>query len=180
MLGVGSASRSQLGPSAYTLRASRGAPTMGWSIAVPGALMLQPTTCTKIVFISTLMAFLAPCWAFSWWVRHAAFTTCLTWATLDSVAIVFPELEWLDLIYVCCCCNSTIGFVSVEVFFCHPMLLGMLEKGLICDILSLLWSDPLFDFKMFCCMKKQLCPMYHFLSFSLVLASLCQIFDALI
>ena len=38
------------------------------------------------------------------------------------------------------------------------MLLGMLEKGCVCDVLSpLLPSDPLFDFKMLCCMKKQLC-----------------------
>ena len=77
-----------------------------------------------------LWHFFAPCWAFSWWVRHAPFTACLTWATLGSVAITFPELECLDLIYGCCCCNSTVGFVSVEVFYCHLMLLGMLEEGL--------------------------------------------------
>ena len=61
------------------------------------------------------------------------------------------------------------------------MFLGMLEEGLICDVLSpLLWSDPLFDFKMFGCMKEQLCPMYHFLSFILVLASLDCILDILV
>ena len=89
-----------------------------------------------MVFISTLVTFLAPCWAFSWWVRHVAFAACLTWATLGSVAIAFPELECLDFIYGCCCCNSTIGLVSVEVFYCHLMLLGMLEKGFVCDFLS--------------------------------------------
>ena len=67
--------------------------------------------------------------------------------------------------------TPAIGLVSVEVFHHHLMLLGMLEEGLICDILSpLLQSDPLLDFKMFHCMKKQLCPTYHFLSFTLVLA----------
>ena len=127
------------------------------------------------------MTFLAPCWAFSQWMRQAAFAACLTWATLGSVAIAFPELECLDFIYGCCHCNSTIGFVLVEVFYCHLMLFGMLEEGLIYDVLSLLLqSDPLFDFKMFCCMKKQLCTMYHFLSFGLVLASFYQIFDTLI
>ena len=114
-LSVGSASRSQLGLSAPTLRASHSATATGWSFGVLGALLLQPTTCTKIVFIYTFMTFLALCWAFSQWMRHAAFTTCLTWATLGSVVIAFPEIEWLDLIYGCCCCNSTIGFVLVEV-----------------------------------------------------------------
>ena len=37
--------------------------------------------------------------------------------------------------------------------------------------------DPFFDFKMLRCMEKQLRPMYHFLSFSLVLASFDHIFD---
>ena len=174
--GVGSASRYQFWPSGPTLRASCGAPGMGWSLAVLWALLLQPTTCTKVVFISTLVTFLAPCWAFFWWVRWAA---CLTWATLGSVAIAFPEPECLDFIYGCCCCDSTIGLVSVEVwsFYSHPMLLDMLGEGLICDILSLfLWSDPFFDFKMLCCMEKQLCFTYHFLTFSFVLASFYQIF----
>ena len=39
-LGVGSASRSQIGPSGPTFGASHGAPAMGWSLAVPWALLL--------------------------------------------------------------------------------------------------------------------------------------------
>ena len=38
--GVGSASRSGLGPSGPTLGASHGAPAMGWSLAVLWALLL--------------------------------------------------------------------------------------------------------------------------------------------
>ena len=154
--GVGSASGSWLGPSGPTPRASCCAPAMRWSLAVLGALLLQPTTCTKMVFISTLMTLLAPCWAFSWWMRCAAFTACLTLSTLKigSVAIAFPELEGLDLIYGCCCHNSTIGFVSVEVFHHHLMLLGMLEEGLIHYVLSFLFkSDPFLTSKCFIAWK---------------------------
>ena len=132
-------------------------------------------------FISTLVTIFAPCWAFSWQVQLSTSATCLIWATLGSVAVTLLEVEGLDLIDGCCCSNSSIGLVSVEVFYCHLMLLGMLEEGLICDVLSLLlWSDPFFDLKRFWCMKKQLCSMYCFLSFSFVLASFYQFFYVLI
>ena len=122
--------------------------SMGWSVlvsvlgtfSVPG-----PATCTKMIFVSTLVSYFAPCWAFSQWMRCAAYAACLTWATLGSVAITFFKLKHLDIINCCCCCNSSIGSVSVEVFYCHLVLLGMLQKGYVCDNLSLLlWSDPLF------------------------------------
>ena len=114
--GVGSASGSWLGLSGPTFRASHGASAMGWSLAVPGALFLWPITCTKMAFISKFMTFLAPCWAFSQWMRCTAFVACLAWATLGSVAIAFHKLECLDLIYGCCCCNSTIGFLWLKPF----------------------------------------------------------------
>ena len=154
--GVGSASGSWLGLSGPTFRASHGASAMGWSLAVPGALFLWPITCTKMAFISKFMTFLAPCWAFSQWMRCTAFVACLAWATLGSVAIAFHKLECLDLIYGCCCCNSTIGFLLVEAFHCHLVLLGTI-CGLICDILSLLLqSDPLLTSKCFVTWKATL------------------------
>ena len=121
-----------------------------------------------MIFVSTLVKIFASCLVFSWWMRCAAFATCLTWAMLEigSVAIAFLVLEEIDFIYDCCCHNSTIRFVLVEVFYDYLVLLGMLEKGRVCNVLSpLLQSDPLLDFKMLHCMKKQLCSMYHFLSF---------------
>ena len=87
--------------------------SMGWSVlvsvlgifSVPG-----PTTHTKMIFVSTLVTFVAPCWAFSQWVRCAAFAACLILGcTLGSVAITFFKFEHLDLINHCCCCNSSIG-----------------------------------------------------------------------
>ena len=56
---------------------------------------------------------------------------------LLHVAITFLEFEGIDLINGCCCDNSTIELVSVEVFDHHLMLLGILEKGCVCDVLSL-------------------------------------------
>ena len=42
----------------------------GWSLAVPWApFALNYNTCTKMIFISTLVTIFAPCWAFSWQVR---------------------------------------------------------------------------------------------------------------
>ena len=78
-----------------------------------------------MIFISTLVTFLAPCWAFSRQVRHTAFTTCLTLATLGPMALTFPVLEGSDLIYGGCCCNSSIGLVSVEVLNSCLMLFGV-------------------------------------------------------
>ena len=139
----------------------------------------HPATCSKMT-VSALVTYFTPHWAFSWWVRLSTFATYFTWAALGLVAITFSVLE-MDFINACCYGNSPIGLVSVEVFHHYLMLLGMLEEGLICDILSpLLQSDPLLDFKMFHCMKKQLCPMYHFLSFGLVLALFYQIFHVLV
>ena len=89
-----------------------------------------------MIFISALVTILAPCSAFSWQVRLSVFATCLTQATLGSVAITFLEFIGLCLINGCYCGNSTIGIVSVEVFDCHLMLLGILEKGFVCDLLS--------------------------------------------
>ena len=71
------------------------APTMGWSFAISLALLLWPTISTKMIFISTLVTFLAECWAFSGWMRFAAFTLCFTCATLGSEAIAFLEFEGL-------------------------------------------------------------------------------------
>ena len=120
--------------------------------------VLGPATYTKMIFVFTLVTFFAPHWALSWWMRCAALAACLTWATLDSVAVTFFKLDYLDCIDHCCCCKSYVWFVLVEVFHHHLVPLGMWEEGLIHNILSpLLWSDPPFDFKMFCCMKKQLC-----------------------
>ena len=92
--------------------------------SVPG-----PTTHTKMIFISTPVTIFAPCWAFSWWVRLSTSATCLTWGTLCFVAITFLEVEALDLINGCCCGNSTTGLMLVQVFYCHLVLLGMLEKA---------------------------------------------------
>ena len=78
-----------------------------------------------MVFISTLVTFLAPCWAFSRWVRHTTFTTCLTLATLGPVALTFPVFAGSDLIYGGCHCNSSIGLVSVEVLNGCLMLFGV-------------------------------------------------------
>ena len=180
---VGSASGSWLRLSGLTLRACHFAPAMRLSLTVPRVFLLWPTTSIKVVFISTLMTFFAPCWTFSQWVGCAAFTACLTLGTLKvgSLAIAFPLLESVGLIYSHWCGNSTIWFVLVEVFHHHFMLLSLLEKSLIHDILSpLLQSDLPLGFKMFCCMDKQLCPIYHSLCFCLVLASLDYILDTLV
>ena len=116
---------------------------------------LGPTIHTEIIFISTPVTIFAPFWAFSWWVRLFTFATCLTWATLGFVAVTFLEVEVLDLINGCCCGNSATGLVLVEVFYCHLMLLGMLEEGLICNVLSLfLWSDPFLTSKCFVAWKR--------------------------
>ena len=106
-----------------------------WSVlgifSVPG-----PTIHTKMIFISTLVTLFAPCWAFSWQVRLSTSAACLTRATLGSMAITFLEFEGFGFINGCCCGNSTIGLVSVEVFYCNLMLFGILEKGFVCDFLS--------------------------------------------
>ena len=75
-----------------------------------------PTIHAEMIFISTVVAIFVPCWAFSWQVRLSASATCLTWATFGSMAITFLEIEGLDLINGCCCGNSTVELVSVEVF----------------------------------------------------------------
>ena len=82
-----------------------------------------------------------------------------------TVAVAIPpfDLCWLK---------------SLTVISCS---FAMLEEGCICKILSPLFlSDPLLNFKMFCCMKQQFCPMYHFLCFGLVLTSLNYVLDTLI
>ena len=147
----------------------------GWSVLVSvlGIFSIpSPTTCSKIIFVSTLVALFAPHWAFSWQVQLSTFVTCLTLATLGFVAITVTfSVIVMDLINACCYCSSTIWLMSVEVFHSHFVLLGMLEEGCICDILSLLfWSDQFFDFKVFCCMKQQLCSTYHLLIFTLELS----------
>ena len=78
-----------------------------------------------MIFIATLVIFLAPCWAFSRQVRHSTFTTCLTLVTLGPLALTFPVLEGPDLIYGGCCCSSSIGLVSVEVLNGCLMLFHM-------------------------------------------------------
>ena len=93
---------------------------------VPISWLFGPTTCTEMVFITTLVTFLAPCWAFSRQVRHNAFATYLPGATLGSWAITFLKFEGSDLIYGGCHCNSSIGLVSVEVPDCCLMLFGIL------------------------------------------------------
>ena len=93
---------------------------------VPISWLFGPTTCTEMIFITTLVTFLAPCWAFSTWVRHATFTACLPKATLGSLAITFPEFEGSDLVYGGCHYKSSIGLVSVEVPDCCLMLFGIL------------------------------------------------------
>ena len=153
----------------YLSRESHCAPAMRWSLAVPRVFLLWPTTSTKVVFISTLKTFLAPCWAFSQWVRRAAFTACLTLGTLKvgSVAVAFPVFEGTFLIYSCCCHNSTIWFVSgwsLSPSF-HCSLACWSRAWYVTS--SLLFFD-LTHFSTSKClgsMKKQLCPMYHFLCF---------------
>ena len=112
-LGVESASGSWLGPSGPTLECLIVLLPQGVSCCPGGPFCFDLQHVLKC-FLFPLMTFLAPCWAFSRWMRHAAFTACLTWATLGSVAIAFPELEGLDLVYGWWFYNSTIGFVSVE------------------------------------------------------------------
>ena len=79
-----------------------------------------------MVFIATLVTFLAPCWAFSRWVRHSTLTAYLTLVTLGPLALTFPVLEGPYLIYGGCHCNSSIGLVLVEVFNSSLMLFGVL------------------------------------------------------
>ena len=117
-LGVGSASGSQLGPSAPTFRASHCAPAARWFLTVLRAFLLWPTTSNKVVFISTLMVFLAPCWTFSRWVRCAAFSGCLTLGTLKS---------WL--------CGHCLSCIWRNLF--HLWLLLLQFHCLICVSLSL-------------------------------------------
>ena len=101
---------------------------------------------------------------------------CLTWATLGSMAITFLEFEGLNLINGCCCSNSTIGLVLVDVFYCHLVLLGMLEEGLICDMSSLFIFNltHFFTSKCFVAWKSNSVLVYHFLIFSFVLGSFYQ------
>ena len=97
------------------------------------------------------------------------------------MAITFPEFEGFDLINGCCCGNSTIGLVSVEVFYHHLMLLGILEKGFVCDFLSFFFDLTHFlTSEVFCGMEKEFCLMYCLLILGAVLASLYQILDALV
>ena len=79
-----------------------------------------------MIFIATLVTFLAPCWAFSRWVRHSTLTTYLTLVTLGPLALTFPVLEGPNLIYGGCHCNSSVGLVLVEVLNGHLVLFGML------------------------------------------------------
>ena len=128
----------------------------------------------KLFLFPHLRHFFAPSWAFSW-VDEMCCICCLSYLGNPWLCSCYLFYTWRILIssMSCCCHNSTIRFVSVEVFYCIiSCSLACLMKGCVCDVLSpLLQSDPLFDFKMFCCVKKKLCPMYHFLIFSLVLAS---------
>ena len=78
-----------------------------------------------MVFIATLVTFLALGWAFSRQVRCSTLTAYLTLATLGPLALTFPVLEGLDLIYGGCHCNSSIGLVSVEVLNGCLVLFGM-------------------------------------------------------
>ena len=94
-------------------------------LSVPGSWLLRPTLCTEVVFIATLVTFSAPCWAFSRQLRCSTLTAYLT-ITFGSLALTFPLLEGPDLIYCGCCCNSSIGLVSLEVLDGCLMLLGML------------------------------------------------------
>ena len=52
----------------------------------PSSWLLRPTICTEVIFIATLVTFLAPHWAFSRWVRRSTFAACLTLATLGPLA----------------------------------------------------------------------------------------------
>ena len=79
-----------------------------------------------MVFIATLVTFVAPHWAFSRQVRCSTLAAYLTLVTLGSLALTFPVLEGPDLIYGGCCCNSSVGLVSVEVLNGCLMLFGML------------------------------------------------------
>ena len=76
-----------------------------------GLSACAPTASTKVVFISILMTFLAPCWVIlSVGETYAAFTACFTLGTLEigSVAVTFPVFEGTYFIYNCCCWNSTV------------------------------------------------------------------------
>ena len=108
----------------FTLAFVSFGPALG--LPVPVSCLFGPTTCTEMIFISTLVTFLAPHWAFSRQVRHATFAACLPGATLGSMAITFPEFEGSDLVYGGCHCNSSIGLVAVEVPDCCLMLFGIL------------------------------------------------------
>ena len=95
-------------------------------LSVPSFWLLRPTTCTEMIFIATLVTFLAWCRAFSKWVRHSTFATCLTLATLGSMALTFLLMEGSYLIYGGCHCNSSIGLVLVGVLNGCLMLFGVL------------------------------------------------------
>ena len=95
--------------------------------AVPGAFLLQPTTCTEIIFISTLVTFSAPGTAVSWQVGHTILAACFTIATLGFVPITFLELEGFYLIDGGHLSHSSIRLVSVEVLDGCLMLLGMFQ-----------------------------------------------------
>ena len=94
-------------------------------LSVPRPCLLGPTTCAEMIFIATFVTFLTPWWAFSRQVRHSIFATCLTLATLGSMALTFLLVEGSYLIYGGCHCNSSIGLVSVEVLNSCLMLFGM-------------------------------------------------------
>ena len=113
-------------------------------LPVPGSWLLRPTTCTEMIFIATLVTFLAPHRAFFRWVRRSTFTACLTLATLGPlalwpwpflclkvlissmvVAIATPPLDrWLKSLMVASCylvCSSSL--LNVTVSFCAVCVL---------------------------------------------------------
>ena len=120
--------------------------SMGWSVLVSVSRFFyvpHPATCSKMnscfhncgTFCPTLGILLAGC-------TCAAFAAYFTWATLCLVAITIPVFEGTYFINNHCCChNSSIWLVLVEVFHSHFVLLGMLEEGCICDVLCLLFFN---------------------------------------
>ena len=87
-------------------------------LSVPGSWLFRPTTCTEMIFIATLVTFLAPCWAFSWWVRLLHLPHVLPWLPLALWPWPFLCLKVLILSMVVAI--ATIGLLDC----CHWTCVG--------------------------------------------------------